>query len=356
MPRASLREPTLESHLPPRRADPTSTPPPRRRAAAADAQGAPMHQSPIQERFTAALDALVAQVKTDRSVLAAILCGSLSHDTVWARSDIDLVLVTVDDRKGDPSGLSLNASGMNVHAILLPRAEFRQTVEGAIRQSFIHSFLAKGRLLYTHDPTIADLCAGLAGIGERDRQLQLLRAATNVLPPLDKAHKWFVTRGDLDYTALWILYAATPLAEVEVIGAGLLADREVIPQAQKLNPALFTTIYTDLLNTRKTRKNVEAALEAVDRYVAARAPVLFQPVIEHLRDVGEARSCTEIESWFTRNLGVSHVTTACEYLADQGLIGKASTPVRLTKRSNVDVQELAFLYLESSDGRSSSRR
>ena len=40
----------------------------------------------------------------------------------------------------------------------------------------------------------------------------------------------------------------------------------------------------------------------------------------------------------------SGVTTACEYLADQGLIGKASTPVRLTKRSNVDVQELAFFY------------
>ena len=38
------------------------------------------------------------------------------------------------------------------------------------------------------------------------------------------------------------------------------------------------------------------------------------------------------------------VTTACEYLADRGVIGKASTPARLTKRSNVDVQELAFFH------------
>ena len=49
--------------------------------------------------FTSALDSLVAQVKKDRSILAAILCGSLSHDAVWAKSDIDLVLVTVDDAK-----------------------------------------------------------------------------------------------------------------------------------------------------------------------------------------------------------------------------------------------------------------
>jgi len=44
---------------------------------------------------------------------------------------------------------------------------------------------------------------------------------------------------------------------------------------------------------------------------------------------------------------VSDVTTACEYLADQGLIGKAATSVRLTKRSSVDVEELAFFYLGS---------
>ena len=34
----------------------------------------------------------------------------------------------------------------------------------------------------------------------------------------------------------------------------MLADREVIPQAMKLNPAFFKIIYTDLLNTRKSRR------------------------------------------------------------------------------------------------------
>ena len=302
------------------------------------------HES-IPEQFTAALAELVDQVKGDRSVLAAVLCGSLSHDTVWEKSDIDLVLVTIDDKKVEPSDVALYAGGVNVHALLMPRAQFRKTVEGSIDNSFVHSLLAKGRLLYTHDRTIADLCAGLRAIGDRDTQVQLLRAATGALPAIYKAHKWFLTRGDLEYTALWILYAATPLARIEVIGARLLADREVLPQAMKLNPAFFKTIYADLLNAKKTRKSVQAALDAIDLYVAGRAPALFAPVIDHLREVGEVRSCSEIEGHFTRNFDVSGVTTACEYLADQGLIGKASTLVHLTKKSNIEVQELAFVYM-----------
>jgi hypothetical protein len=310
-----------------------------------------MGHGPIEKTFTAALEALVEHVKEDRSVLAAILCGSLSHDKVWAKSDIDLVLVTIDDKKVQEDHVALYADGVNVHALLMPRAQFRKTAEGSIRNSFFHSLLAKGRLLYTHDETIADLCARMREIGRRDTQLQLLRAATHALGPIYKAHKWLLTRGDLDYTALWILYAATPLAQIEVIGRRLLADREVIPQALKLNPAFFKTVYTDLLSGKKTRKSVQAALDAVDSYLAQRAATLFAPVIDHLRDVGEARCCSEIEDHFQRNLDLGGVTAACEYLADQGLIGKASTPVQLTKKSTIAVQELAFFYLgEQLDG------
>ena len=299
----------------------------------------------VHQKFSAALDDLVEQIKQDRSILAAILCGSLSHDTVWAKSDIDLVLVTIDDSKVPAGDKSLYADGVNIHALMLPRAEFRKMAEGSVRNSFAHSFLTKGRLLYAHDPTIADLCATLAGIGERDTQLQLLQSATHALPSLYKARKWFLTRGDLDYTALWILYAATPLARVEVIRRRLLADREVIPQALTLNPAFFATIYTDLLNSKKSRKAVERALEAAEGYLARDAATLFGPVIDYLREAGEARSSSEIEEHFKRNFNVECVSTACEYLADQGIIGKASTPARLTKKSNIQVEELAFFTM-----------
>jgi hypothetical protein len=196
--------------------------------------------------------------------------------------------------------------------------------------------------VFTRDDTISALCAQLQRIGERDTSLALVRAGIEVLPCLYKARKFLLTRGDLDYTALWILYAATALAQVEVISARKLVDREVIQQALALNPAFFKIVYTDLLNAKKTKKAVQAALAAADGYMATRATRLFAPVLDYLRDAGDVRSASDIEAHFSRSFGVHGVTTACEYLSDQDIIAKASAPVRATKRSATSLQELAF--------------
>ena len=310
-----------------------------------------MNLETIERRYADALDVLVGQVREDRSVLAAILCGSLFHDTVWRKSDIDLVLITIDDKRVPASEIALSADGINVHAVLMPRAEFRKTAEGALRNSFVHSLLAKGRLLYTHDPTIADLCDTLQTLGSRDTAVRLLQAGSAALYYVEKARKWFVTRDDLNYSALWILSAATPLAQIEVLLAGQLLGREVIPQAAAINPDFFEIVYRNLLNEAKTRPRVQAALDAADGYLALHAPRLFAPVVEHLREAGEARSCQEIENHFKKNVGLDGALTPCEYLADRGLIGKASIATRLTRRSTVDVQELAFFFTaDLSDG------
>ena len=53
--------------------------------------------------FAAALDALVPQLQGDRTILAALLGGSLSHDRVWEKSDIDLLLDHGRRQAGGPA-------------------------------------------------------------------------------------------------------------------------------------------------------------------------------------------------------------------------------------------------------------
>ena len=252
-----------------------------------------MEKASIHQTFTAALDALVGEIKQDRSILAAILCGSLSHDTVWAKSDIDLVLVTIDDKKVErATDVALYADGVNVHAFLMPRAEFRKTVEGTGAQ-LLHALVSgQGPAALHARSRPSPICAsGCTRSASATRSCSCCARRPRRCLPIYKAHKWFVTRGDLDYTALWILYAATPLAQIEVIGAPPARRSRGDPAGDDAEPGVLQ----DRLHRPAQRKE-DAASRAGGARRGRRATsriarrLLFAPVLEHLREVGEARS------------------------------------------------------------------
>src|SRR5207237_229519 len=110
----------------------------------------------VQEKYDTALQNLISKVRQDPYILAAVLLGSLAYDTVWHRSDIDLLLVTQETRLKQ-EGLCLVESGINIHCFLTTRGEFRRILEGSVQGSFLHSLLVKGRMLYSHEEPLAEL-------------------------------------------------------------------------------------------------------------------------------------------------------------------------------------------------------
>ncbi|MCW3055127.1 MAG: hypothetical protein JWN14_4297 [Chthonomonadales bacterium] len=303
----------------------------------------------VRQRFESALDRLICQVKQDHTILAAVLLGSMSHDVVWEKSDIDLLLITQEGRFRQES-LCLTEDDIIIHVFLKTRSEFKRMLGGATQSSFIHSLLMKGRILFSRDETFEELFANRATIGSYDREIQLLRAATPLLPTLTKAEKWLYVRKDTDYCFFWTLKAVESLAGIETVLNGEVTGREVLQQALKFNPELFRVLYTDLIRAEKTPERMEEALETIRQYIHERAPVLFRPVFEFLEQAEGIRSATEINHHFQNQRNVENVDSVCEWLADENFIQKLAVPVRLTEKSRVDVQEAAYYYDGGSPG------
>jgi len=303
--------------------------------------------SAIQQHYERALESLVEKLKQDQTILAAILMGSLSYDVVWEKSDIDLVLIR-QEGKQKANGFNLVEAGINVHAILTPRSEFKKMMEGALQSSFMHSALNRGRLLFTRDETIRDLFDRADQIGARDQEIQLLRAGGSVLPALAKAEKWFHVKRDLCYSFFWIMKCLDGLASIEVISHGEVTGREVVQQALRHNPGFFNAIYTDLIHGEKTVAAIGAALDRINGYLRERIPLIFRPLLGYLAEANGIRSSTEINHHFSNQMNLEGVDSACEWLADEDFIQKLSSPVRLTDKSRVDVEEAAYYYEGSS--------
>ena len=165
-------------------------------------------------------------------------------------------------------------------------------------------------------------CApGCATIGERDTQMQLLRAATHALPPIYKAHKWFVTRGDLDYTALWILYAATPLAQIEVIGARPAGRPRGDPAGDEAEPGVLPDdLHRPAQRARRRGRPCRRRWTRSTATWPSAPPTLFAPVHRPpARGAARRGRAPRSRTTSSATSTSSGVTTACEYLADQGL-------------------------------------
>ncbi len=301
------------------------------------------HMPEVQETYAAALDNLVAKLQTDSYVVAAVLVGSLAYDTVWERSDIDLIVVTEETRQ-TTEGVSLVELGVNIHASLVTRNQFRKLLEGSAQGSFIHSMLGKGQILFSRDEPLNELFAARHELGDRDRRAQLLRVGTRVLPALTKAEKWFHAKKDYDYCFLWIMKCVDGLASIEMLLHGEVPSREVIQRALTLNPDLFRCLYTDLIHGDPDAAQLETALTKINTYFRSNAEAIFGLVLDYLREQGEVRSSTDINHYFVRQMNIEGADMACEWLADEGYLDKFAAPVRITAKSRVDLEEAAYYF------------
>ncbi|HEY3281584.1 MAG TPA: nucleotidyltransferase domain-containing protein [Armatimonadota bacterium] len=300
-------------------------------------------QARLTRRYKDALAALLEKLRQDRTVVAVLLGGSLSHDKVWSKSDIDLVVVVQDDAKRTPS-YCLVEDGINIHAALMTRRRFRELVEGSLQSSFFNSFVAHGTLVHTTDETLADLFEDIRRVGARDRDLHLLSSGGFLLYLLAKAEKWLTVKHDPCYSFVWALYCVGRIAEIEVVLAGQVPGREVIDQALRCNPELFGKLYVDFIHAPKDEPTLAAALGAINQYLEEKARLLFAPILRYLEEEGGVRSASEMDAYFAKQVQQDSLSFAYEWLADQEILRKVSTGIRLTPRSSATVQEAAYYY------------
>jgi hypothetical protein len=262
---------------------------------------------------------------------------------VWQKSDIDLLLIGREEKK-PAKEFCLVENGVNIHASLVPRGKFKAMLEGQLQSSFNHSLFSKSTLLFSHDETIRSWYENIQRVGERDKELQLLKAGSSAVYLLAKAEKWFYVKRDLQYSFLWIMYCVNSLATIETLLHNEVVAREVIHQALRHNPSFFHALYTDLIDAKKDAPMIEAALRRINEYLDAQLFTLFRPILQFLAEEGGIRSTTDLDAYFGPKIQTGTLAGAYEWLADRGIIQKVSAPVLLTEKSRVFLDEAAYYY------------
>jgi hypothetical protein len=296
-------------------------------------------------RFRDSLRQFVDKIKQDDQVIAAILLGSLSYDQVWKKSDIDLKLI-VHDQKLRSGYMCFVENEVPINASIQTRNDFKRWMERSVSGSFNQSMLIRSTLLFTKDPSISEYFDEIRYMGARDRQLQLLRLGCHALSLLAKAEKWQYVKRDSGYSAFWIIKMVDVLAQIEVILHADVPMRESVQQALEYNPEFFKAVYSDMVCGEISEPKVRAALDLINEYLNARAEQLCQPILAYLKEEADVRTVTDIVLKLSAviEMDAGSVTTACDWLADQGLLAKMESETKATPKSRVMLLEPAYLF------------
>jgi uncharacterized protein len=303
-------------------------------------------------RFEVALNQLIERVAEDRYVLAIVLVGSLSKETIWHRESLGLWIIEADgvsrrltsDGNNERLFRILVENGINIHAEVIPRSRFKMMVEGASRTAFSCNFFAQRQIVYSKDSSIESWFKKANSMATKDQERELLTFSTWTIHAHRHARKRLDIKGDLELAAQDTLGAAHSVAHTEIIRQGQVWEQEVIYRAMEGDPALFQTIYLDVLSKRKNRRVLSTALDAIDGYLDKHYKAHLKPLLGYLKKQNRLIPLSEISDHFAfSQLHPWHLESACEWLERKGLLQKLSAPFKLTKRSLERVEEPAYL-------------
>jgi hypothetical protein len=303
-------------------------------------------------RFKVALNQLIERITEDRYVLAIVLVGSLSPKTIWHRESLGLWIIEADgvsrrlpsDGKDERIFRILVENGINIHAEVIPRSRFKQMVEGASRTAFSCNFFALREIVYSKDPSIDSWFKKANSVAVKDQERELLTFSTWTIHAHRHARKRLDIKGDLELAAQETLGAAHSVAHTEIIRRGQVWEEDVIYRAIEGAPALFQTIYLDVLAKPKNRRVLSKALDAIDGYLDEHYKAHLKPLLAYLKKENRLVPLSEMSDHFAfSQLYPWHLESTCEWLERKGLLQKLSAPFKLTKRSTERVEEPAYL-------------
>src|SRR5262249_15874248 len=176
-------------------------------------------------RFEAALNQLIERIAEDRYVLAVVLVGSLSPETIWHRETLGLWIIEADgvsrrlpsDGEDERVFRILVENGINVHAEVIPRSRFKKMVEGASRTAFSWNYFGVRQIAHSKDPSIDAWFERADSVATKDRERELLTFSTWTIHAHRHARMRLDVKGDLALAAQEIVWAAHSVAHTEII-------------------------------------------------------------------------------------------------------------------------------------------
>jgi predicted transcriptional regulator len=299
----------------------------------------------INALYHAAVESFVDKVRDDPNIIAVFLAGSLAYDTVWEKSDVDISVI-IRDQPIATKSYSIDENNIILNVTLYTRSDFVKQLGKLKGGSFLHSYLSKGKFVYTNDESLRSLVDDIRVIGDDDLELSFFAYACYLIGDMEKVEKWLTVKNDPMYAVHHLLKAADNLANMYLILQHQPISREATMLVSRQDPVFMEPFYQRPLSGQMTSGEVKNSLLKMETFLDDHLSLLAHPAVSFLED-GEIKTVTELCNHF--NIDSHSITHIFEYLVQKGILDKVSQTIRITPKGRKCVEEVAFMYFKEEE-------
>lgn len=292
----------------------------------------------IKEKYQDALSHLMEDLKSDKSIIAIFLLGSMANDVVWEKSDIDIAVV-VREQKLKIETTSIVVDDISIHIDIFTQNNFKRVLEASRGGSYIHMLFSDGLLIYTTDNSLEEYFKEFKIIGARDRELSILECTSEIVDLLEKCEKWLKVKEDLLYCQYYILKLGHAISNIELLFNKKHINRESILRARMDNTDFIDKLYANAMSGHMDKDELEVLIQHLYDYLYEMRHIIKIPIIRILED-GEEKTVNELARYF--NMSNHCIEKACELLCSFEEIMQVTIPVQLTPKSNVWLDAICY--------------
>jgi predicted nucleotidyltransferase len=301
----------------------------------------------LRQKFDKALELFLNRIKNDNSILAVFVLGSYTNGIVWEKSDIDMVIVTNEERVLQDL-IIIREYDVLIAAYIISRNDYRRNQQRFLQGSIAHHMLSTSKLIHSSDRGISEFNRDMFSVAKRDKELQILVRSEMLVGAIHKLKKTLYIEESLEKSFNWLILATQEIARILIFLEGRIPGRDILTQArEETTHEILEDIINNVFKKGFSKENVEYAINLIEDFLIKNTKQFFRPLFDYLTEgIGE-RSHSELDLHFQKTTGFQRLTLveSITWLTDQGILMLGTKPKRITARSRVTVDETTIYYI-----------
>lgn len=300
----------------------------------------------LRKKFDTALEMFIDRIKSDTSILAVFVLGSYTNGIVWEKSDIDMILVTNEERVLQDL-IVIHENEVQINAYSISRKDYSRSQQRFLHGSLMHHMLSTSKLIYSIEKGISDFNRDMFNVAERDRELQIMLSCEFLVGIIHKLKKSLYIENSLEKAFSWLILATTQISRILIFLESQIPGRDVITQAQEISDNPILNNIMKVFKEGYTEENLELSINILENFLIENISSFYKPLFEYLKESMGERSHSEMDLHFRKSTGFPNLTLveSIIWLTDQGLLMTGVKPKRITARSRVTVDEVTVYYI-----------